>query len=87
MRSERLTVLEPIQVLSVLRLNRRLRVVARDRTRRRHVLFFLVRTSRDARAHKSVITRWIHDRTTLALVRGDRYGALVNIDALFAGFH
>jgi hypothetical protein len=85
MRNERLTVLEPIQVLSVMRVNRRLRVVAHDRTRRRHVLFFFVRTSRVARSHKSVITRWIHDRTSLAFVRGDRYGALVNIDALFAG--
>jgi hypothetical protein len=84
MRSQRLSVLEPIQVLSVMRVNRRLRVVARDRTQRRHVLFFFVRTSRDARAHKSVITGWIHHRTALAFVRGDRYGALVNIDALFA---
>jgi hypothetical protein len=83
-RHERLTVLEPIQLSSVMRVNRRLRVVAHDHARRRHVLRVHVRSSEDALAHEFVITEWIRDRTPVAFVRGARYGAFVNVEELFA---
>ena len=80
----RLKVLEPLLLVSVTRIDRRLRVVAHDHARRRHVLFFRVPAKQDARSHERVMTNWMNERTSLAYVRGERSGALVNIEQLFA---
>ena len=84
MRNGRLQVLEPLLLVSVRRIDRRLRVVAHDHAQRRHVLFFRVPAKQDARSHERVMMKWMHDRTSIAYVRGARSGALVNVEQLFA---
>jgi hypothetical protein len=80
----RLKVVEPLQLMSVVRHGRRLRVVARDAAERRHLLLFRVPSLTTALWHEFVMTGWAQDARTIAYVYGDRSGAQVDVGALLA---
>jgi hypothetical protein len=82
--SNRLTVFEPLRLVSCTRVGRRLRVVVLDQFRRDHVLVFRSPNESHARSHLSVMEQWFWNGARLAYVRGRRSAALVDIDALFA---
>jgi len=81
-RRERLTVIEPVHLMSVQRRGRRLRIVVRDRTRRLHVMHLRASTVMGALSHALLLTGWAADRVSVAYVRGRTSGALVNVPAL-----
>jgi len=84
MRGTRLTVIEPLVLMSVRRFGSNLRLVVRDRWRARFVISFYFDGSADACEHRLRMARWIADRTRLAYVRGPGESELIEIDALLA---
>jgi hypothetical protein len=83
-RRERLSVVEPLQLMRVTRYGRRLRVLVLDRGNRRHVISFRFPTDEVARRHRDSMQTWTAERTRLAYVRGGSQSVLIDMDALFA---
>jgi hypothetical protein len=84
MRRERLSVIEPLELLSVTRFGSRLWLAVRDEGKRRHFISFRFTTAGQARDQLHHMMGWIADRTRLAYVRRRGESALVDIDALLA---
>ena len=84
MRREQLSVIEPLQLLSVKRFGSRLWLAVCDRAKRRHFIWFRFPSAAQARDQLRYLTAWIADRRPLAYVRRPGESALVDIDALLA---
>jgi len=83
MRGDRLSVIEPLELLSVTRFGSRLWLAVCDKSRRRHLITLSFSTSADARSNvRPMMTDWIVHRVPLAYVRRPGEGALIDIDAL-----
>jgi hypothetical protein len=81
---ERLAVMEPLRLVSVAKIGATLRLVVRDRRRKRFVISFYFDCAGDARAQRVRMKHWIAEKTRLAYVRGKDESALIEIDALLA---
>jgi hypothetical protein len=84
MRRASLSVIEPLQLLSVRRFGSRLWLAVCDKARRRHFISFRFNTAAQARDQLRHMMEWVADRRPLAYVRAPGESALVDIDALLA---
>ncbi|MDQ1481180.1 MAG: hypothetical protein QOI44_2041 [Actinomycetota bacterium] len=84
MRRASLSVIEPLQLLSVRRFGSRLWLAVCDQARRRHFISFRFNTAAQARDQLRHMSGWVAHRTPLAYVRRRGESALVDIDALLA---
>ena len=84
MHQARLSVIEPLQLLSVKRFGSRLWLAVCDRAKRRHFISFRFETAAQARDQLRHMLAWVADRRPLAYVRRPGESALVDIDALLA---
>jgi hypothetical protein len=82
--SERISIIEPLELLLVRRFGTRLWLAVQDAQRRRHFITFQFRTRADARSNVDHMVTWIARRTPLAYVRRRGESALIDIEALFA---
>jgi hypothetical protein len=84
MRGDRLSVIEPLELLSVIRFGSRLWLAVCDTSRRRHFITLGFTTTADAQSYVRPMRDWIARRAPLAYVRRRGEGALIDIDALLA---
>jgi hypothetical protein len=79
-----MSVLEPLELISVHRIGRRLLLGVRDDSARRNVIAFRLRDVPEAVGAYLRACNWLRSGTPLAYVRGGRESALFDVDALFA---
>ncbi len=80
----RLSVVEPLRLVSLYRFGTRVRFVVHDRRRRRYVIRFHCASLQAAREHQRVGREWLARGTALASVHGGGEDAVVDVDALLA---
>lgn len=82
MREGRLSVIQPLTLVSVRRFGSRLRLAVRTQTRELHRISFRFESEDHARIHRVSMLRWIADRTALAYVKGANECVLLEIETL-----
>jgi len=84
MASERFSLIEPLELLSVIRLGSRLWLAVSDKSPRRHFITLRFATTGDAQLYIRPMRDWIACQAPLAYVRRHGEGALIDINALLA---
>ena len=81
---ERISVIEPLELLLVRRFGSRVWLAVQDAKRRRHFISFRFATRADAAIQVDHMLAWVAERTPLAYVRRRGESALVDMQALLA---